>query len=237
MGWGSVLGSVAGGVLGSIVPGLGTGIGASVGGMLGGAIDGSNAADDALSAQREATNQSNATQRYFYDTTRQDNMPALDARNWAVNQLRTRLDGPLGGPISVSNVLNDPGYKFGLTEGVRNLQNQLAARGQLYSGNALKAGTRYAQDYATTKHNDAFNREIASRSAQLNPLQSLAGIAQTGASTVANAGQNYANTVSNNQTAYGNAAGANALGKSNVWTDATNQLISLGNQNGWWKKG
>jgi len=236
MGWGSILGSVAGGVLGSVVPGIGTGIGASVGGLLGGAVDGSNAAEDASNAQREATAQSNATQRYMYDTTRQDNMPALESRNWALNELKARLSGALGGAITPQAVQKEAGYQFGLSEGLKGLNSQLTARGMRNSGAALKQAARYATDYASTKYDNAFNREVANRSAQLNPFQSLAGLAQTGASTVAASGQNYANNVSNNQTSLGNALGANALAQGNIWGGATNQLLSLGNQNGWFGK-
>ena len=235
MGWGSVLGSVAGGVLGSVVPGIGTGIGASVGGMLGGAIDGSNAADDALDAQREATNQSNATQRYFYDTTRQDNMPLLDLRNALLPRIQGMAMQDVG--VTPSQVMAEPGYQFGLSEGLKGVQNTAAGRNLLYSGATLKALNRYGTDYATTKFNDAFNRQQTQFGNQFNRLTGAAGMGQAGVNQISSAGQNYANTVSNNQTAYGNAAGANALGKSNVWADATNQLISLGNQNGWWKKG
>lgn len=198
--------------------------GAIVGGVsLLNGIMGSDAASDAADAQTGAAEASNATQRYIYDTTRGDNAPALQTRNWALEQLKAKLGGSLGGAINPGNVQNEAGYQFGLNQGMQALQNQLAARGMRNSGAALKAASRYGNDYATTKYDSAFNREVANRSAQLNPLQSLAGASQTGASTVANAGMNYGNNVSGTQLGLGNALGAAGIASSNAWGNALNQ--------------
>ena len=221
------------------------GVAAAVGGaVLGSAIQG-DAARGAANTQADATRESNATQKAMFDQTRSDNMPALDARNASLDKMRSLLGiggdasapgyGSLGGRINPGDVANEPGYQFGLTQGAKTLGNQLGARGMRNSGEALKAAARYGTDYATTKYDGAFNREVANRSAQLNPLQSLAGLGQTGASTVASAGQNYGNNVSANQTALGNALGAGQMAQGNIWGGAVNQLVSAGNQGGWWK--
>ena len=52
----------------------------------------------------------------------------------------------------------DPGYQFGLNEGVRARENSASARGMQLSGPQQKALTRYGTDYASTKYNEAFNR-------------------------------------------------------------------------------
>lgn len=212
------------------------------GAALAGGILSSNAAGRAANKQLQASQESNATQRYMYDTTRADNAGALDARNASLQRMRELLGvggntsaqgyGTLGSAINPGDVMNSPGYQFGLTQGQTALNNQLGARGMRNSGAALKAASRYGNDYATTKYDNAFNREIANRSAQLNPLQSLGGLAQTGASTVANAGSNYANNVSGNQAALGNALGANSLAQGNIWGGALNQLGSAAK--GWY---
>lgn len=217
MGWLSGIGSAVGGIFGGPV-------GASIGGMLGGAIDGRNDSKDALRAQQNAASASDATQRYFYDTTRADNMPALEGRNWAIQQLRDRLGGAYGQRIEPGDVSQESGYQFGLNEGMNALNSQFAARGMRNSGAALKAATRFGNDYATTKYNDAFNREVANRSAVLNPLQSFAGIGQTGASTIANAGQNAANALSSTAIGLGNAQAAQKINASNALTDTINQI-------------
>lgn len=212
------------------------------GAALAGGILSSNAAGRAANKQLQASQESNATQKAMYDQTREDNMPALDARNASLQRMRELLGiggdtaskgyGSLGGGINPGDVQNEAGYQFGLNQGLTAQSNQLGARGMRNSGAAIKAATRYGNDYATTKYDNAFNRIVANRSAQLNPLQSLAGASQTGASTVANAGGNYANTVSGNQTALGNALGANSLAQGNIWGGALNQIGSAAK--GWY---
>ena len=209
--------------------------------IVGGVLQ-SNAAGRASDKQLQGTRESNATQKAMYDQTREDNMPALDARNASLQRMRELLGiggdaaskgyGSLGGGINPGDVQNEAGYQFGLNQGLTAQSNQFGARGMRNSGAAIKAATRYGNDYATTKYDNAFNRIVANRSAQLNPLQSLAGASQTGASTVANSGNNYANTVSGNQTALGNALGANSLAQGNIWGGALNQIGSAAK--GWY---
>lgn len=203
----------------------------------------SDAANYATDVQDDAARRSDSTNRYIYDTTRADNADALSARNQSLNRMRELLGisdnkgaagyGTAGGRINPGDVTQEPGYKFGMDQGMAALNNQLAARGMRNSGAALKAAARYGTDYGSTKYDAAFNREVANRSAQLNPLQSLAGLAQTGASTVANAGQNYATNVGNNATNLGNALGAGAMAQGNIWGNTVNQLGSLAKGFNW----
>lgn len=221
--------------------------GAVVVGSVASGMMASDASQSAADTQADATRDSNATEKAMYDQTRADNMPALDARNASLDKMRSLLGiggdasapgyGSLAGRINPGDVANEPGYKFGLDQGLKTQNNVLGARGMRNSGAALKAAARYGTDYATTKYDNAFNREVANRSAQLNPLQSVAGLAQTGASTVASAGQNYGNNVSANQTNLGNALGASQIAQGNIWGGTINQLVSQGNQNGWWRGG
>lgn len=211
---------------------------AVVGGVasLAGAAAQSNSAKKAAQAQANAASSADALQKYQYEQTREDNMPALDARNASLDRMRELLGisdnkgaagfGSLGGAIDTGDVTTDPGYQFGLSEGLKAQGNMLGARGMRNSGAAIKAATRYGTDYATTKYDNAFNRVVANRSAQLNPLQSLAGLGQTGASTVANAGQNYASTVGGNRIGVGNAQAVNSLAQGNIWGGAVNELGS-----------
>lgn len=208
--------------------------GAAVVGGLGGALISSNASSNAASAQAGAARDANQTQLQMYNQTRTDNMPALGARNDALARLEALLGvggnphtagfGSLSGSLNVGDVTKDPGYQFGLTQGQTALDHQMAARGMRDSGAALKAASRYGTDYATTKYDDAFNRAQTNRQLQLNPLQSLAGLGQTGASTIAQAGMNSSNNISANQIGAGNAQAANSLAQGNIWGGAVNQL-------------
>ena len=182
------------------------------------------AGDSAADAQSSAARDSNATNKAMYDQTRADNMPALESRNWALQQLRGHLGGALGQPVLPQNVQNEAGFQFGLQQGQNALNSQLTARGMRNSGAALKAVARYANDYGSTKYGEAFNREMQNRNAILNPLQSMAQLGQSGASTIAGAGQGYAGNVSQTQASLGNALGANALYQGNALANGINQL-------------
>jgi hypothetical protein len=73
----------------------------------------------------------------------------------------------------------DPGYAFRLSEGQKALERSAAARGGLMGGATGKALLRYGQQMGSQEFSNAFNRYQTEREAQLNPLQSLAGIGQT----------------------------------------------------------
>jgi len=167
-------------------------------------------------ALADATGKANDLQRYMYDTTRADNMPALSARNNALTQIQSLLADP-------SSLTKDPGYAFGLNQGQKTLANGAAARGMTYSGAQGKALQRYGQDYAGTKLDQSVNR-----------LSSLANIGQAGASTIANAGGNYANQTANNLTALGDARAAQYMVNSNAIGNAVNGLTAYGQKQGWW---
>lgn len=52
----------------------------------------------------------------------------------------------------------DPGYQFGLNEGIRTRENAASSRGMTLSGPQQKAMQRFGTDYASTKYNESFNR-------------------------------------------------------------------------------
>ena len=162
-------------------------------------------ANKAAGAMGDATNQANELQRHVYDTTRADNMPALTARNSALEQMQALLKDP-------SSLTTQPGYQFGMDQGTKSLNSGAAARGQTYSGGQAKALTRYGQDYAGTKLDQSFNR-----------LATLAQGGQPGASQ----------TVSN-VTDQGNANAMPWIVGSNAVADGINGLTAYGQRKQWW---
>ena len=60
----------------------------------------------------------------------------------------------------------DPGYNFRLSEGLKAIDRQAAARGGLISGAGLKAAGRYGQDVASQEYGNAFNRFQTNRASQ-----------------------------------------------------------------------
>lgn len=92
-----------------------------------------------------------------------------------------------------SNITNDAGYKFNLEQGQQGLDRMLAARGSLFSGQALKAASEYNQQYADNALKDAYQR-WANRTGAQNALIGFGG--QTQASTTGARASNLSETLS-----------------------------------------
>lgn len=129
-------------------------------------------------------------------------------------------------PQEVIDPTKDPGYQFGLQQGQTALDRRIAAMGGRVSGAALKASTRYNQDYATQGYQAAYQRQNSARSERLNRLQQLAGFGQTAAATSGNAGANTSNAISNMLTSQGDATGASKIAQGNIWSNAFNQVAA-----------
>jgi hypothetical protein len=91
------------------------------------------------------------------------------------------------GTPDYSAFTTSPGYQFRLGEGQKAGQNQMAARGGAYSGNALKALAEYNQNMASNEYGNWWNQ-----------IAGLAGVGQSSANTLAGVGQNTAAQIGNN---------------------------------------
>lgn len=154
-----------------------------------------SAADRAAELQRQTAQEQLALQQRMYEESVARQQPWLEAGQGALNKLI-----PMASEyqrFGMDQFQQDPGYQFRLSEGLKALDRQAAARGGLISGSALKAAQRYGQDMASQEYTNAFNRYQTERSAALNPLQSLAGVGQTTANQLGAAGQSYANAAGN----------------------------------------
>jgi len=118
------------------------------------------------------------------------------------------------------DVMQDPGYQFGMQQGQQALDRRIAAMGGRVSGAALKAAARYGTDYAGTGYNAAYQRGQD----RLNRLSALAGLGQTATQASAQAGANSANAISNLVTSQGDANAARSISQGNIWGNAGNQL-------------
>lgn len=138
---------------------------------------GSKAASKAADVQAQAAEQSGQIQRDIFERQVELGRPYREAGELALNKLI-----PLATqytPFGMQQFQQDPGYNFRMSEGMKALERSAAARGGLLSGGTLKDTQRYGQDLASQEYQNAFNRYQAERQAQLNPLQSLAGVGQT----------------------------------------------------------
>jgi len=160
--------------------------------------------DKQLLAQRDALNQQLALQTQVYQQSRADFAPYREAGTANVNQLNTLLG--LGGNTGAADYGKyataeftpemfakgvDPGYAFRLSEGLKGLDRQAAARGGLISGNALKAASGYAGDQASQEYQNAFNRYQTTRGNTLSPFQTGAAAGQNAAAMQGQANANF----------------------------------------------
>ena len=132
-----------------------------------------------------------------------------------VDQLRVDQASPDFGryarDFSMQDFEQDPGYAFRMSEGLKALDRQAAARGGLISGSALKGAQRFGQALGSQEYGSAFDRYQINRANQLNPLMSITGYGQTATNTLGGYGSNLASNAANTMAA-GSAAQANALG-------------------------
>ena len=182
-----------------------------------GSLISSNAASGAADAQAASSASAIDEQKRQYDLTRSDYAPYLAANVSALGKLQTEMGS--ANPTA-AEVMAQPGYQFGLTQGQQGLDRKAAAAGGRVSGAALKSATQYATDYATTGYNAEYQR----RQDRLNRLAALAGIGQSATGGSAAAGAQASGNISNLTSAQGNAAGAASIAQGNIWGGAVNQL-------------
>ncbi len=188
-----------------------------VGDIVGGFLQ-DKAAKRADATQRYATDAEIAENRRQYDTTRADYAPY---REQGINALQ-QLAGDINTPVTAQDVMADPGYQFGLTQGQTALDRKIAASGGRVSGAALKAASRYGTDYASSGFNSAYQR----KQDRLNRLAAIAGIGQTSTAGTAAAGQAATNNIGRALSSQGDATAASQIARGNIWANTTNKLVS-----------
>jgi len=207
------------------------GAGSAIGG-LSQAYAGSRAAG----AQVDAADRAAALQERIYNSMAARNQGAETLGNLARNRYGELVGlgpntnamgyGSAVQPFDMSKFQADPGYNFRMSEGLKALDRQAAARGGMMSGAALKAAGRYGQESASQEFGNAYNRYRQNRADQLDPLM----YAMTGGTNATNATNtamgNYGTNVGNLMGQAGQATGAGYLGAGN----SLNNLFGALNQ-------
>jgi hypothetical protein len=186
--------------------------------------------DKQLLAQRDALDRQLAFQTQMYEQTRADFAPYRESGTANLNQLNTLLG--IGGNTGAANYGRfatadftpemfkagmDPGYGFRMSEGLKAVDRQAAARGGLISGNALKASQAFGQDMASQEFNNAFNRFQTIRGNTLQPFQMGAAAGQSAAAMQGQANANFGS-------AGGQAIGQFGQGASGIYGNAGNAM-------------
>jgi hypothetical protein len=200
--------------------------------------------DKQLLVQRESLDQqlrisaeALAFQKQMYEQSRADFAPYRESGTANLNQLNTLLG--IGGDKSAANygrfatadftnadflANKDPGYGFRMSEGLKAVDRQAAARGGLISGNALKASQAYGQDMASQEYGNAFNRYQTIRGNTLQPFQTGAAAGQSAAAMQGQANANFGTAGANAAMAQGAAYGAFGQGASGAYGNAGNAM-------------
>lgn len=178
---------------------------------------GSKSANKAADVQAQATQSAQDAQERMFERQVELQEPWRKAGETALNKLIPLTDYTKFG---TEQFQQDPGYAFRLSEGMKALDRTAAARGGLLSGATLKGAQRYGQDMASQEYQNAFNRYQAERAAQLQPLQSLAGIGQTSANTLTNAAGAFGAQTGQNLQDVGSARASGYLGGANALSSA-----------------
>lgn len=197
---------------------------------------GSSASRNAANAQLASTEAGNAILRNMFNTNRNDMEPWRQAGTFALSRLVSGLgpNGDLYRDFTKADMEADPvyasGLEFGRDEGRKAIERRALAGGGFDSGATLKALTRFANDYGSTKGNESFNRYQTQQGNRYNRLAGLAGTGQNSVNQVAALGTNMANQVANNTVSGGNARAASIVGGTNAITGGLSSFINNMNQ-------
>jgi hypothetical protein len=192
-----------------------------------------------------------AVARYFEEQNAQNAAAAADPTYGSL--LRPYRNGEEfdSGPafsFTGENLASDPGYQFGLNQGTQGIERGQAARGNFLSGAAMRELTRFNEDYAGTKFNDAYNRNLSTYNTNLTRRQNewntnlnaynqnrntiynfLTGQSQMGQNSAAQVGASgvqTANNVGNNIMGAGNAQAAGAVASGNALASGINNAVN-----------
>jgi hypothetical protein len=218
--------------------------GAAIGaaGAIGGGMLSAGGAKDAAKAQLRATRENIDFQRWLFERQTALQAPfregGLSGQNAYMTLLGLRSPtsdntsdpnfGKYAGAFDMEHFQQDPGYAFRLSEGLKALDRQAAARGGLISGNALKAATQYGQEMGSQEYMNAYNRYYNDKAQALNPYAALMGIGQQATNQVQNAGSQMGQAVGNAYSDLGNARASSYAGQANAWSNALSGVANVG---------
>jgi len=205
------------------------------GALLGGYVA-SQGAKSAAQTQADAASQSGALQKQIFDQQMALQEPYRQAGLTGQNRLMDLLGlsgntgaegyGKYSKDFGMSDFVTDPGYNFRLSEGLKLLGHQAAARGGTVSGNTMTGIQDYAQGAASQEYNNAYTRYQTNRTNQLQPLGNLMATGTSAAANQGSAAGNYGTNAGNAYMAAGQANAAGQLGAANTINNALGTAAS-----------
>jgi hypothetical protein len=206
-----------------------------------------SAAESSAQLQANAANQASAQQLAMFNTINAQQAPYRGVGYGALNTISGMLPGqqmqydaqgnPIGSmtgtgyltkPFTSADLIAnlDPSYQFMREQG-------LGATGQAMNvggggSNVNLAQTKFAEDYAKTGAQQAFNNFSAQQSNIYNRLAGIAGIGQAGQTQANTAGTNAANAIGQLGVGAAGAIGAGQVGAANAYAGGLQGIGSAG---------
>lgn len=137
--------------------------------------------------------------------------------------------GSLTKQFTGADLASEPGYQFEQSEGQKAIDRAAAAAGRYDSGATLKALTRFGNDYAGTKYNEAFNRDAANKGQVYGMLSGQQSTGANAAGMTANLGANATNAANNYLTGGADASAAGLVGASNALSGGVGNYLQYQN--------
>lgn len=202
----------------------GGGLLGGLGNLLGGGQGGLNNALDAQVAATAAANRELGTMVNFLGGAAR---PYRGLGNMASGELRENMPDYTK-RFGMSDFEADPGYQFRLNEGSRAIERSAIGRGQLNSGRAAKALTRFNQDFASNEYQRAFDRFNQDRDQAFGKYMGLANLGQRANSDYMRGTVSLGTGISQNLANLGNSIAAQQIAGQNNQNQLMNTLIGGG---------
>lgn len=201
-------------------------VAAAIGGTaaLGGAWLGASASRSAARQQMQAINEAKGQITSSYREAQGYYTPYEEAGAQGLNQLRNLMEYK---PMTLADMQLDPGYQFRLSQGLKTLQRNAAARGGTLSGQTLTGIQNYAQNAASEEYGNAFNRYLTNRQEQLRLPMYFANVGGQVATNKANLASEYGNNLASLVGAGGRAQAAGTMGEANAWSQGLGAITNM----------
>jgi hypothetical protein len=132
--------------------------------------------------------------------------------------------------FGAGDFVEDPGYAFRQSEGLKGVDRSASARGGILSGSALKNIQRFGQDLASQEYQNAFNRYQTERAARLNTLGGLTASGQSASNVMTGAAGQLGSNSAANALERARATSANSIGRGSATSNlAVNRGLTTGN--------
>jgi hypothetical protein len=163
------------------------------GGLLAANMTG-NAARDAAARSGQASEAATALQAQQYADARARSQPFYNA---GVNALAQYQNPELTRPFAMSDFNADPGYGFRMDQGMKALNQSMAAKGLGVSGTGIKGAMNFGQNLGSQEYQNAYARYGQDQATRRNTLANIAGFGPPAAAATTAAGTNYATNAGN----------------------------------------